>query len=90
MTEDEKDAELVAWMKDRYDLEKILAMAESSESMDAIILAGEIRQLRGAVKAAKALHVATMENGEPVGCYTCDWDIDPNWPCKTLRALGGK
>jgi len=51
MTEEEKDAELVSWMSKRYDLERVLVLAENSESTDAIILAAEIRRLRGVVQA---------------------------------------
>lgn len=47
------------------------------------------RELQARINQALALHIPVTEDGEPVGCSMCDWDIPggDTWPCGTITAL---
>lgn len=53
MTEDEKDAEHLEYLKWATDIERILIVAENSESTEAITLAAEVRRLRKELEELK-------------------------------------
>jgi hypothetical protein len=42
-----------------------------------------------ALDAVLALHKPVLEDGKPVGCICCDWDVKGNevWPCATVAAI---
>lgn len=61
MTEDEKDAELARWYAEKTDIERVLILAENSDSTDAIVLATEIRRLRKELAAYKGDHLMAHE-----------------------------
>ncbi|MEU5838528.1 hypothetical protein ABZ820_33340 [Streptomyces diacarni] len=48
---------------------------------------------RSALVAIQEHHVPVIEDGIPVGCLRCDWEVDGAWPCKTRKladeGLGG-
>ena len=31
------------------------------------------------------LHEPIIEDGVPVGCLRCDWEVDGAWPCRTRK-----
>lgn len=35
------------------------------------------------------IHVPIMEDGNAVGCRTCDWEVCGTYPCNTIQALTG-
>ena len=44
--------------------------------------------LLAAARAIIGLHAPVIEDGTPVGCSMCDWDVDGgDWPCKTVAAI---
>ena len=50
--------------------------------------------MRAALVAIQKLHKPIFEDGDPVGCWRCDWEMDGQFPCATRKladeALGGE
>lgn len=42
--------------------------------------------LRAALVAIQELHKPIFEDGDPVGCWRCDWEMDGQFPC-AIRKL---
>lgn len=49
--DEEKDREHLEYLRWATNVERVLAVAENSESTDALVLAGEVRRLRGRLEA---------------------------------------
>ena len=41
--------------------------------------------MRSALVAIQGLHKPVIEDGLPVGCLRCDWEMDGVWPCRTRK-----
>jgi len=56
-------------MDEEKELERVIVLAENSESMDAIRLAAEVRRLRGRLGAVEELVRDAAESGDDVSAY---------------------
>jgi len=45
----------------------------------------ELIDRTNALLAIQELHKPIFEDGDPVGCWRCDWEMDGQFPCATRK-----